>query len=86
MTPRVEFILWKTDGEEESFLVKFLGRSYIQTKWMTRDSLSELGFEVNSSCLKSIKIKMRKTRELKLKPDTYFNPNYLIADRILTST
>jgi len=29
---------------------------------------------------------MRKTIELKLKPNTFFNPNFLLPDRILTST
>ena len=29
---------------------------------------------------------MRKTKELKLKEDQYFNPSYLLPDRILNST
>ncbi len=29
---------------------------------------------------------MRKTGQLKLKTEAYFNPNYLIPDRILKST
>jgi hypothetical protein len=29
---------------------------------------------------------MRKVAELKLRTDAYFNPNYMLPDRILTST
>lgn len=37
--------------------------------------------------MKSAKTKMRKTIDLKLRQENaYFNPNYLLADRILTST
>lgn len=54
---------------------------------MTREELSYIGFEVTSNVLKSTKTKMRKTQELKLRQENaYFNPNYNIADRILTST
>ena len=43
LAPKVECLLWKTEQSEENeekFLVKFVGRSYIQTKWMTRKELS----------------------------------------------
>jgi hypothetical protein len=39
LSPKVEALLWKIDNEileEEKYLVKFFGKSYIQTKWMTR--------------------------------------------------
>ena len=35
--------------------------------------------------VKSLSNRMRKTRELKLPEETFFNPNYLIPDRILNS-
>lgn len=39
LAPKVEALLWKVDSEnieEEKYLVKFFGRSYLQTKWMNR--------------------------------------------------
>lgn len=42
---------------------------------------------MTSNALKSAKTKMRKTIDLKIKQEgVYFNPNYLLPDRILTST
>jgi chromodomain-helicase-DNA-binding protein 7 len=82
-------LLWKIDHEDplqEKYLVKYANRSYLQTEWFTRAELLEQGFEISSAMLKSVKIKMRKTSELKLKEGVYFNPNYLLPDRILTST
>jgi hypothetical protein len=90
LTPKVECLLWKldqTETETEKFLVKFVGKGYLQVRWMTREELSYIGFEVTSNVLKSTRTKMRKTQELKLRQENaYFNPNYTIADRILTST
>jgi hypothetical protein len=53
---------------------------------MNREQLRAIGYEVNSGSLKSLKIRMRKTLEMKLKGNEYFNPNYKIPDRILSST
>ena len=53
---------------------------------MNRDQLKAIGFDVTSNPLKSMKIKIRKTLDLKLKRGQYFNPNFKIPDRILSST
>lgn len=45
-----------------------------------------MGFELHSGALKSLTIKMNKTKELKLGDQHYFNPSYLIPDRILDSS
>jgi hypothetical protein len=70
LTPKIESLLWKldqTNNEEEKFLVKFVGRSYLQVRWMTRKELSNIGFEVTSNVLKSTKTKMKKTIDLKIR-------------------
>ena len=45
-----------------------------------------MGFEVNSNSLKTLANRMKKTLELKLKEQHFFNPRYLRPDRILNST
>ena len=54
---------------------------------MTRDEIyEEIGIEVTSGAIKSMNIKIKKLQGLKLAKDQYFNPNFLQADRILSST
>lgn len=85
----MECLLWWMDNEDpemEKFLVKLEKRSYHQVVWKTRAELKGMGYEVNSSSLKSVKNRMRKTQDLKLRNDQYFNPSFKIPDRILSST
>lgn len=42
-------------------MVKFEGKSYLRTKWMTRDEIyEEIGIEVTSGAIKSMNIKIKK--------------------------
>lgn len=54
---------------------------------MTRDEIyEEIGVEISSGTIKSMNLKIKKLEGLKLGKDQYFNPNFLQADRILSST
>ena len=88
LKPKVECLIWKleVENEETKYLVKWQNTSYHRVSWHTRAELKEKGFEVTSSALKTLANRMKKTRELKLEGEHYFNPNYLVADRILNST
>lgn len=62
IAPRIECLLWVTGaGEDEKFLAKFTGRSYLRAMWLSRLELREKGFEVTPGVLKSMRIRMRKT-------------------------
>lgn len=62
LAPRIECLLWVAGaGEDEKFLAKFTGRSYLRTKWLSRVELREKGFEVTPGALKSMRIRMRRT-------------------------
>lgn len=82
---RVESLLWRREeGGQEEFLVKYAGRSYHHVEWVSGSGLAGRGVEVNASMLKSLKVRMRRTEELKLEEQHYFNPNFLQVDRVLT--
>lgn len=53
---------------------------------MLENELAEKGFDFNSVKKNSMKSRMEKTKKLKLGEEHHFNPNYLIPERILTST
>lgn len=75
------------ESEDEEFLVKFEGKSYLRTKWMTRDEIyEEVGMEVTPGMIKSMNLKIKKLEQLKLAKGLFFNPSFLQADRILSST
>ena len=95
LTPKIEFILARKPIEgiempiQDShylYLVKYYEKSYYKCEWLSEDELYERGYPLDSTKKKGMLSRIAKTQKLRLDPDKYFNPNYLIPDRILTST
>ena len=84
--PKVQYIIWKEDTDKgERYLAKFRQRSYYHCKWFSKEELKDAKIN-NFSFLKSMQARMRKTINLKLSTNSYFNPNFTKVDRILAST
>ena len=87
-------ILWRRNrrnSEEPEYLIKYRGRSYLHTEWLTEEEINSLGKNMRNKINRFNKAHNEKLLNLNydeeaIDDEVYFDASYLEVDRIISST